>query len=62
MVRGDLHNKELVRDIWSPTVSMRTLKYFLVDATKYKARFHQLDFIGKFLQELQNIKSTLEDP
>ena len=29
---------------------MRTLKYFLADATKYKARVHQLDFIGEFLQ------------
>ena len=29
---------------------MRTLKYFLADATKYKARAHQLDFIGAFLQ------------
>ena len=29
---------------------MRTLKYFLVDAAKHKARVHQLDFIGAFLQ------------
>ena len=29
---------------------MRTLLYFLVDVTKHKARFHQLDFIGEFLQ------------
>ena len=29
---------------------MRTLKYFLVDASKHKERFHQLDFIGAFLQ------------
>ena len=28
VVRGDLQNKELVRDNWSPTASMRTLKYF----------------------------------
>ena len=26
VVRGDLQNKELVGDIWSPTASMRTLK------------------------------------
>ena len=50
VVRGDLQNKELVRDTWSPTVSMRTLKYFFTDATKYKARVHQLDFIRAFLQ------------
>ena len=50
MVRGDLQNKEMVGDTWSPTASMRTLKYFLADAAKNKARFHQLDFIGAFLQ------------
>ena len=31
---------------------MRTLKYFLADATKQKERVHQLDFIGAFLQEI----------
>ena len=35
---------------WSPRASMRTLKYFLADAAKHKARVHQLDFIGAFLQ------------
>ena len=50
VVRGDLQNKELVGDNWSPTASMRTLTYFLADATKKKARVHQLDFIGSFLQ------------
>ena len=29
---------------------MRNLNYFLADAAKHKARFHQLDFIGAFLQ------------
>ena len=29
---------------------MRNLKYFLVDSVKHKARVHQLDFIGEFLQ------------
>ena len=51
VVRGDLQNKELVGDTWSPTASMRTLKYFLADATKHKTRVHQLYFIGAFLQE-----------
>ena len=46
VVRGDLQNKELVGDTWSPTSSMRTLKYFLSDATKHKATVNQLDFIG----------------
>ena len=30
---------------------MRTLKYFLADAAKHRARVHQLDFIGAFLQD-----------
>ena len=50
MVRGYLQYKELVGYTWSPTASMRTLKYFLVDATKHKTRIHQLDFIGVLFQ------------
>ena len=49
VVRGDLQNKEMVGYNWSPTASMRTLKYFLADAAKHKTRVHQLDFIGAFL-------------
>ena len=56
VVRGDLQNKEMVGDTWSPTASMRTLKYFLADAAKHKGRVHQLDFIGVFLQaKVKNI-------
>ena len=56
VVRGDMQNKELVGDTWSPTASMRTLKYLLVYATKHKARVHQLDFIGELLQaKVKNI-------
>ena len=51
LVRGDLQNKELVGDTWSPTTSMRNLKYFVADSTKHKTRVHQLDFIGALLQE-----------
>ena len=50
LVRVYLQNKELVGYTWSPTTSMRTLKYFLADVTKHKVRVHQLDFIGAFLQ------------
>ena len=50
VVRGDFQNKEMVGDTWSPTASMRTLKYFLADAAKNKARVNQLGFIGAFLQ------------
>ena len=38
VVRGDLHNKELVGDTWSPTASMRTFKCLLAYAAKHKAR------------------------
>ena len=56
VVRRDLQNKEIVGDTWSPTVSMRTLKYFLADSEKHKARVHQLDFIGVFMQaKVKNI-------
>ena len=50
VVRGDLQHKEMVGDTWSSTSSMRTLKYFLADAAKHKARVRQLDFIEAFLQ------------
>ena len=50
VVRGDLHNKELFGDNWSPTASMSTLKYFFADATNHKARVNKLYFIGSFLQ------------
>ena len=50
LVRGDLQNKEMVGDTWSPTASMRTLKYFLADAAKHKAIVNQIYFIGVFLQ------------
>ena len=40
----------MVGDTWSPTASMRTLKYFLTDEAKHKARVHQLYFIGTLLQ------------
>ena len=49
MVRGDLQNKGLIGETWSSTASMRTLKYFLADASKHKAIVHQLDFIGSLL-------------
>ena len=50
VVRGYLQNKEMVGDTWSPTASMRTLKYFLEDAAKHKAIVQQLYFIRAFLQ------------
>ena len=40
----------MVGDTWSPTASMRTLKYLLADTATHKARVHQLYFFGAFLQ------------
>ena len=57
VVRGDLQNKELIGDTWYPTSLMSTLKYFLADASKNKARLHQVDFIGAFLQA--NVKNII---
>ena len=56
VVRGDFQNMEMVGNTWSPTASMRTLKYFLSDKAKHKARVHKIDFIGAFLQaKVKNI-------
>ena len=51
LVRGDLHNNELIGDTWSPTDSKSNLKYLLAYVSKHKARVHQLYFIGAFFQE-----------
>ena len=48
MVTGYMQNKELDVDTWSPTSYMITMKLFLEDAVKHKARVYQLDFIGAF--------------
>ena len=46
----------MVGDTWSPTASMRNMKSFIANVAKHKARVHQLDFIGVFLQaKLKNI-------
>ena len=47
----------MIGDTWSPTASMRTLKYFLADAAKHKESVHQLDFIGALLQA--NVKNRV---
>ena len=50
VVSLDLQIKELVGDTWSPIASTRILKYFLKNVATYKARVHQIYFIGAFLQ------------
>ena len=51
VVRRYLQNKELVGENWSRTATMSTLKYFVADAAKNKARVHQYYFIGSLLKE-----------
>ena len=34
----------MVEDTWSPTASMRTLKYFLADAAKHKEKSSSIRF------------------
>ena len=46
VVRVYIQDKDSIGDTCSSTASVRTLKYFLVDAGKHKSRVHQLDFIG----------------
>ena len=46
VVRGNLQNKDNIKDTWSQTASVNTLNYFLACASKQKARVQQLDFIG----------------
>ena len=50
----------MIGDTWSPTASMRTLKYLLADVAKHKAKVHQLDFIGTFLQDKVNNRVFVE--
>ena len=57
VVRGNLQNKEIIGDTWDPTASMRTMNYFLEDSVNHKARLHQLDCIGVFLQA--NVKQRV---
>ena len=49
-----MQNRVFVGDNWSLTASMRTLKFYLSDDVKHKARVHHLDFIGEFLQAKAN--------
>ena len=60
MVIGDLQNKELVGDTWSPTSSMSNLKYVLADTAKHKEIFHQLEFSRELLQAKVNNRVFLK--
>ena len=52
LVRGDLCNKDLIGDAWSPIASIGKLRYLLEHAVNQKARVHNLYFIGSFLQDI----------
>ena len=40
----------MIGDTWYPTASKINLKYLLSYSSNYKAKVHQLDYIGAFLQ------------
>jgi hypothetical protein len=50
VVRGDLQDKNIMEDKWSPTTLFPSLKMFLAHASRIKAHVKQLDFVGAFLQ------------
>jgi hypothetical protein len=50
VVRGDLQDKNITEDKWSPTASFWSLKMFLTHASRLKVRVRPLDFVGAFLQ------------
>jgi len=41
VVRGDLRDKHITEDKWSPTASFRSLKMFLAHASRLKTRVKQ---------------------
>jgi hypothetical protein len=50
VVRGDLQDKNITEDKWSPTTSFCCLEMFLGHASRIKAHVKQLDLIIAFLQ------------
>jgi hypothetical protein len=62
VVRGDLQDKNITEDKWSPTASFRSLKMFLAHAAKLKVRVRQLDFVGAFLQAKMRTRMFITIP
>ena len=48
--RGDLQKLPPDEDTWSPTASMRLLKFFIGDAARNQRQIKQADFIAAYLQ------------
>jgi hypothetical protein len=62
VVRGDLQDKNILEDKWSPTASFQALKMFLAHAARLKILVHQLDFIGAFLQAKMRTRMFVMNP
>jgi hypothetical protein len=62
VVRGDLQDKNITEDKWSPTASFRSLKMFLAHASRLKAWVKQLDFVGAFLQAKMHTRMFVTIP
>jgi len=61
-VRGELQDKNITKDKWSPTASFRSLKMFLARASCLKVRVKQLDFVGFFLQAKMRTRMFVTTP
>jgi hypothetical protein len=59
VVRGDLQNRELNEDKWSPTASIQALQVFLGHAAHLQVCVKQLDFIGIFPKLKSEVESSL---
>jgi hypothetical protein len=62
VVRGDLQDKNITEDKWSPTASFRSLKMFLAHSSRLKAHVKQLDFVGAFLQAKMRMRMFVTIP
>ena len=49
VVIGYFQNKAIIGITWSPTTSMRNIKYLLAYDFKHKSRVYQLGFIAALL-------------
>jgi hypothetical protein len=62
VVRGDLQDKNIMEDKWSPTASFHSLKMFLGHASRIKACVKQLDFVGAFLKAKMRMRMFVAIP
>jgi hypothetical protein len=62
VVRGDLQDKNITKDKWSPSASFYSLKMFLAHTCKLKAWVKELDFVGAFLQAKMHTRMFVTIP